>query len=117
MICALILASLVTVNVNIPEDMHQRINGALWQASNSLAAYQVVANDWHATTTNINQRVVESNQRAAETHVFWQQVQKSSLWILAFLVFVFREHAQKLIIGAGRLALLPITKTKAKGAK
>ena len=114
MLCALVMASLVTVNVNIPEDTHQRLNGALYAVSNAAAGYAVVAQDWHATTTNINQRVVESNQRAAETHAFWQQVQHYTLWGLAVAALIFREHAQKLIIGAGRLAMMPLTKKRSR---
>jgi hypothetical protein len=86
MILALFIASLVTVNVNIPEDTHQRINGALWQASNTFASAQAVATNAQQWTAN---RVQSQEKTSSEIWSIWYEIKPPLMYsIIGYIAWL-----------------------------
>jgi hypothetical protein len=86
MISALILASLVTVNVNIPEDTHQRINGALYAVSNAAAAAQGTMTNAEQWTSN---RVKSQEKTSSELWAVWGEIKPPLMYaVVGYFVWL-----------------------------
>ena len=86
MISALILASLVTVNVNIPAETQKRLDGFLWQASNTMAAAQGPMTNAEQWTSN---RVKSQEKTSSELWAVWGEIKPPLMYaVVGYFVWL-----------------------------